>query len=101
MSSDVDLVVLTDVESYLDSSDWIPSATGQEGRIVRTRRWGPLIERRIRLASGLLVDVGFVPPSWAATDPLDVGTSRVVADGFRILYDPDRVFGRLVAAVHE
>lgn len=26
--------------------------------------------------------------SWAATDPVDDGTRRVITDGHRVLYDP-------------
>ena len=40
MSSDVDLVVLTnEVELYVADPDWVPLATGQDGRIVRTQPW--------------------------------------------------------------
>jgi hypothetical protein len=100
MISDLDLVVLTkDLENYGASTDWIPRATGQDGRIVRTQQWGPLMERRIELPSGFLIEFGFAPVSWAQTDPLDGGMRGVVANGFRILYDPDGIFGQLVAAV--
>jgi hypothetical protein len=100
MSSDVDLVVLTnEIEWYVADLDWVPLATGQVGRIVRTQPWGPVMERRIELPSGLLVEYGFAPVNWASTDPLDAGTARVVTDGFRVLYDPDGLLSRLVAAV--
>jgi uncharacterized protein len=101
MSSDIDFVVLTDdVGPYVADSGWIPAAAGQHGRLVRTRSWGPLTERRIKLGSGLQVEYGFAPVSWALTDPLDEGTAHVVADGFRALYDPRQVLARLMAAVH-
>jgi hypothetical protein len=102
MASDIDLVVLTrEAGSYVLDSGWIGAATGSQrkGRIVRTRRWGPMTERRVELASGLHVEFGFVPLSWAGTDPPDVGTARVVSDGFRILFDPDGVLHRLVVRV--
>ena len=51
---------------------------------------GPLTERRLLLKGGLEVEVGIAEPSWAATDPVDPGTRRVVTDGLRILHDPDR-----------
>jgi hypothetical protein len=38
--------------------------------------------------------VGIAEPAWAATNPVDPGTRRVVTDGLRILHDPD---GRLAA----
>jgi uncharacterized protein len=51
--------------------------------------WGPLTERRLPLEGGLEVEVGLAEPAWAATDPVNLGTRRVVTDGLRILHDPD------------
>src|SRR6266498_2627622 len=59
--SDVDLVVLTtDQAPYLDRDDWI-GGLGAD-RLVMTRSWGPLTERRLVLPSGLEVEVGIGPP---------------------------------------
>jgi uncharacterized protein len=100
MASDVDLVVLTDRPGlYTTTTEWIEAACGSPGRVVRTREWGPLTERRVRLASALLVEWGFAPRSWAEVQPLDDGTARVVADGFAVLYDPIGLLDRLVAVV--
>jgi hypothetical protein len=100
MSSDIDMVVLTDdMEAFCASTAWIRSATGQHGEIVRSKAWGPLSERRVELASGLLVEYGFARTSWASTDPLDEGTAAVVTHGFRILYDSAEMLQRLAAAV--
>ena len=100
MASDVDLVVLTDrPELYVTATGWIAPATGSAGSVVRTQAWGPLTERRVQLASGLLVEWGFAPRSWADVAPLDDGTARVVADGFALLYDPLGLLEGLLAAV--
>ena len=100
MSSDIDLLVLTgELETYVADLSWILPAAGQEGRVVRTKRWGPVTERRIELRSGLLIEYGFAPASWARIDPVDAGTAQVVSDGFRVLYDPEGVLGRLLTAV--
>src|SRR5947209_8583613 len=75
LDSDVDLVLLTDrVERYLDAGDLV-RAFGAE-RIVREQSWGAIEERRLRLPSGLEVEVGIGEPSWAATEPVDEGTRR-------------------------
>ncbi|WP_256638685.1 nucleotidyltransferase domain-containing protein [Streptomyces murinus] len=66
------------------------------GRLVRTRVWGPLTERRYTLVPGLEVEFGIGGPRWARTDPVDPGTRRVVAEGARTLYDPRRVLAELV-----
>jgi hypothetical protein len=92
--SDVDLVVLTTCpDRYLTQDDW-PAALGAT-QILRTQAWGKLTERRLLLPGDLELEVGLVRPAWAATDPVDPGTPRVVADGMRILHDPDRKLAAL------
>lgn len=86
IDSDVDVVLLTTAERvYLDDESWVVELGGL--RIVKTRRWGPVTERRFVLPSGLEVEVGVSPLSWAATGPVDPGARRVVEAGMRILYD--------------
>lgn len=90
MSSDVDLVLLTDDPGrHLDSLDFA-SATTSRGRLVRSQRRGPMHERRIRVPSGLLIEFGISTPSWVDR-PVDPGTARVLTDGCKILYDEDLV----------
>ena len=87
MYSDVDLVVLTDAQqSYLRGERWVTELGGL--KIVKSACWGPLLERRFVLPSGLEVEVGIAPLAWAAIDPVDSGTRRVVEDGMCIIYDP-------------
>jgi hypothetical protein len=98
MDSDVDLVILTErVARHVDDSSWIPLAVGSEARLIPSQEWGELTERRVRLASGLEVEFGFVSPSWAATDPVDAGTAAVVGGGCRPILDPEGLFKRLIA----
>ncbi|HEX8863682.1 MAG TPA: nucleotidyltransferase domain-containing protein [Actinomycetes bacterium] len=95
--SDVDLMVLTTGPArYLDREDWI-GELGAE-RLVATRWWGPVTERRLLLPSGLEVEVGVAPPSWAAVDPVDAGACRVMTDGNRVLYDPAGLLAAFIAA---
>ena len=74
--SDVDLVLLTvDPPAYVEHEDWIQVlAPGAE--LVRTGDWGAIVERRLRLPSGLEVEVGIGRPSWAEVTPVDPGTRR-------------------------
>lgn len=98
--SDVDLVVLTaDKARYAIADDWMKSLFGTTAEIVRTAEWGVLTERRLRLDSGLVVEFGFAPPTWAATDPVDRGTARVVRGGCRPLVDARSVLEGLIGAV--
>jgi predicted nucleotidyltransferase len=96
MDSDVDLIVLTDqVERYLDGEELIRWSGAV--RVIREQNWGAIEERRLSLPSGLEVEIGLGSPSWAAVAPVDPGTREVVADGARILYDPDGLLAALVA----
>ena len=95
--SDVDLVLLTrEKKGYLRDEFWAGELGGL--RIVKTRFWGPTTERRFVLPSGLEVEAGIAPPSWAATDEIDPGTYRVVRDGLIPLYDPDGLLAALSEA---
>jgi predicted nucleotidyltransferase len=97
VGSDIDLVVLTKaIADYVDAVAWIAELGATS--IIRTRRWGALTERRLAMPTGLEVDVGFTDPSWASAEPVDEGTAQVVAAGLRILYDPDGVLAKLLAA---
>ena len=44
--------------------------------------------------------MGFVEPSWAATDPVDPGAAEVVSDGSLLpTYDPDGLLAQLASTV--
>ena len=95
MDSDVDVVLLTeDQKPYLEGEAWLHELGGV--RLVKTRQWGPLTERRFALPSGLEDELGVAPPSWASIDPLDEGTRQVVTDGVAVLYDPEGLLAQLV-----
>jgi len=97
MDSDVDVVLLTeDQKPYLEGDAWLHELGGV--RLVKTRQWGPLTERRFALSSGLEVELGVAPAYWASADPVDEGTRRVVADGAAIIYDPEGLLARLAVA---
>jgi hypothetical protein len=91
--SDVDLVVLM--------PDPDPACVDElaVGELIRTETWGPISERRFRTRGGLEVEFGIGPLSWADTDPVDLGTHRVVSDGARILHDPTGLLADLLTAV--
>jgi uncharacterized protein len=96
--SDLDVVLLTDDPSaYLEHEDWMVGlARGAE--LLRTGDWGAIAERRLRLRSGLEVEVGIGLPSWADTAPVEPGTRAVVRDGFRPIFDPRGLLAELTAA---
>ncbi len=98
--SDLDLVILTvDQQRYLTDDGWMARAVGHHAEIVRTKVWGPVVERRVQMASGFEIELGFAPADWAGTDPVDAGTARVVRGGCRPLHDPSGAFARLITSV--
>lgn len=95
LTSDVDVIVLTDVPDLGGELTEVLKAVA----VLRRQQWGPYLnEVRLARPSGLEVEVGVTATKWAATDPVDPGTRRVVTDGMRILYDPDLILTRLQAA---
>ena len=91
--SDVDVVLLTtDPGRYIATDDW---ALALGAKVIATRRWGMLTERRLLTATGVEVDFGVADLSWAATAPLDEGTAKVARDGLIPIHDPDSVLERL------
>ena len=96
--SDVDIVLVTETPGlYVDDAEWARPLGAVE--VLRTQRWGVLTERRMALASGLVVEFGVVTPAWASTTPLDDGTARVVDDGLVALHDPSGLLSELAQAV--
>jgi hypothetical protein len=94
MASDVDLVILADDPDSLTNASWFV-ALNPGARLVRSQRRGPVQERRYRLRSGLLVELGFAPVDWAGV-PLEAGTRRVLEDGHKVLFDDG-----ILTAAHE
>lgn len=97
--SDIDLVLLTEDGSRYDGDDWARDLGLRMS--VRTRSWGAVLERRFAAPSGLEVEFGIAAPSWAADDPVDPGTRRVVTDGALVLHDPTGRLATLTAACRE
>jgi predicted nucleotidyltransferase len=97
MDSDLDLVVLSlEPERYLGDSAW--SRELGNPILLDARSWGPLTELRFILPTGLEIDFGVAPVSWAAIDPVDDGTWQVVQDGISVLHDPHHHLARLIRA---
>lgn len=97
--SDVDLVVLTrQPDLLLDSTSWL-ATFGHGVDLVRSQDFGLIQERRLRLTDGLEVEVGIGEPDWAATDPPDEGSARVIRDGMCILWDPEQLLADIADAV--
>lgn len=96
MASDVDIMIFTDDPDELTDVSWFLKLR-PNAQLIRSMSWGPVRERRMRLPSGLHVELNFASASWAVV-PLDPGTRRVLGDGHRIIYDTG-VLASAVAAL--
>lgn len=97
--SDVDLIILTSKrDEYFRNLDWL----SQFGEVKRFQRetWGAVETIRATYTNGLEVEYNFADPSWADI-PVDPGTRRVVKEGFRIFFDPQRKLEALTKEVSD
>ena len=99
MDSDIDVVVLTESDDFIEREDWIEEVCGEQALLVRTADWGGVTERRVRLATGFEIEFGFGRPAWADVTPVDPGTEQVIADGCEAWYDPSGILQELIRAV--
>ena len=95
--SDVDLILLTEDVTTFEGDGWI-AEFAPAAELARTAEWGAIAERRLRLPSGLEIEVGIGHSSWARTAPIDPGTRAVVRDGLWPLFDPHGLLAKLTAA---
>jgi predicted nucleotidyltransferase len=86
--SDIDLVILSECPEKLLDEDWPPRFGGVASSAIE--EYGALTSRRIFYENGLEVEFGIAGPEWASI-PLDAGTRTVLADGVKVLYDPQRL----------
>jgi RimJ/RimL family protein N-acetyltransferase len=98
--SDVDFVLLTDKPERYLVDDWRLDELDLLGPAERSspRTRGALTERRIAMPGVPPVELNVGLAGWAATNPVDPGSRRVVVDGMRLLHDPEHLLGDLAAA---
>ena len=95
--SDVDFVIITQhARSYVSA----PQFTSQFGVCIRKsiEQYGKVVSIRACYQGGLEVEYGMAELDWASL-PLDVGTRRVLEDGYIILADKQRVFDEVTRVI--
>jgi len=103
--SDIDLVLLTpNPTSFRAGTAWLDAiawnAIGAQPMKWQDEDYGALWSRRVWLGqSAGEIEFGFASPSWANANPVDPGTRRVIAEGCRILHDPEKMLSRLCTSV--
>jgi len=96
-ASDLDLVILSDAPLLLTQRERWWEFLG-DAEVIRTQAWGIAVEHRLRLPSGFEVEFTIAPRKWTDV-PLDPGTRRVLSDGARFLFDPERLLERAIASL--
>ncbi|MBI2599753.1 nucleotidyltransferase domain-containing protein [Candidatus Daviesbacteria bacterium] len=92
--SDIDLVIITnDPKAYLDNGDWMKIFG--EIREIKNEDFKFVQARRVFYQNGLEVEYGITTPEWVNTNPVDLGTKKVITAGAKILYDKDGVLKSL------
>ena len=97
--SDYDVMILTDdIDSFFNDGDQL-ARRFHRWRETKIEDRGAVKTQRAFYRNGNVFEFNFVPPSWAKIDPVDEGTRRVVAEGMKILYDPQGILEKLQAAI--
>jgi uncharacterized protein len=98
--SDIDLLLLAaEPRAYRHAEGWLTEIPWAQARVVdwRDADYGTAWSRHVRVEPFTTLEFTFCAPSWAATDPIDSGTSKVLSLGCRILVDKIGLFGTLLA----
>jgi predicted nucleotidyltransferase len=102
--SDIDLMFLATNPAWFRQDDkWLNeiqwAVVDAEIDDWKDRDYGVIWSRHVYLDNETEIEFGFGFPSWASVNPVDAGTSRVVSDGYRILYDPEKLLSKLITKV--
>lgn len=83
--SDIDIVIITSEKVKMLEN---PAFIDRFGKVCKkqTEYYGACTSIRAWYESGIEAEFGFVEPTWLA-EPLDIGTRRVLADGYRVIAD--------------
>ncbi len=98
--SDVDLILITEnPDLYLRDDQWL-EAFGHVLKVT-VEDWGLVQSKRVFYEGKLEVEFGMTTPHWAATDPLDSGTRRVLTHGVQVLFDRNGLLAMALAVIRD
>jgi hypothetical protein len=100
--ADLDLVLLVESPDafrlepgWMAAIDW--SAAGLGPGHWSECDYGAVCSRHLSFEDGAQIEVSFVGPEWAATDPVHPTARRMAGNGMRVVHDPDGQLGKLTA----
>jgi len=101
--SDIDLSILVKDKHIFKKTDWLEQVKfeniNDKISSFEDRTYGNVWSRHVFLESQTEIEFAFADKSWAATDPLNEGTHKVISDGYKIIYDPHLILEKLVEKV--
>ncbi len=102
--ADLDLVLLVDdpdafrlEPEWMAAIDW--SAAGLGPGHWSECDYGAVCSRHLSFEDGAAIEVSFVGPDWAATDPVAPTARRMAGNGMRVVHDPDGHLGGLMGVL--
>jgi uncharacterized protein len=98
--SDVDLVVLVpEPNAFRGDKTWLDQIAWSNRAVISQRDadYGSAWSRHVE-TDNYEIELTFAGPTWAATNPIDPGTARVISGGCRVLVDKTNLFGNLLTA---
>ena len=93
-SSDLDIVIITPNKSEMVRNQNFVQNFGEVCK-KQTEYYGACTSIRVWYKNGLEVEFGIVEPSWIEK-PLDIGTNKVLSDGYKIVLDKKDYFENLM-----
>ena len=101
--SDLDLMLLTpQPELFFDNYSFqhLPWHTLElEITDYYDRIYGVVRSRHLCFSRGQRIEFSFGYRSWADTEPIDLGTYRVISSGLKVIYDRKRLLANLIATI--
>ncbi|MBV9342523.1 MAG: nucleotidyltransferase domain-containing protein [Acidobacteria bacterium] len=101
--SDIDFLIIAHHSDAFRDPEWVFEinwlSTGRYPITWCDEEYGAVWSRRVWFQPDGEAEFAFAKISWAEASPVDPGTSKVVAGGCQILYDPDESLGRLMLAL--
>ena len=89
-TSDLDIVIITSKKAEMVANQEFTQNFGKIDK-KQTEYYGACTSIRVWYEDGKEVEFGLVEPSWISV-PLDVGTYKVLSDGYKIVVDKKRHF---------
>lgn len=89
-NSDLDIVIITSNKTGMITNQDFVQGFGEISQ-KQTEYYGACTSIRVWYKNGQEVEFGIVEPSWISI-PLDAGTYKVLADGYKIIIDKKRYF---------